>query len=532
MSASRGSFPGCRSLTMLLALAAIASVAGGWTIARADVDPKTVFELEGDIVDQPSGCRNDWQNLNCSAFPPEACAPVPGTVTGVKTDPAPLSIFIGGSTKDAIDIPSWKHTEGSVPDKDNLIDAYAAAYNVPDTDGSNDQIIVLGGDRSAVNGDAFIGAWFFQNAVGENPNGSFSGKHRDGDLLILADFTKGGGVATPQVFEWIGGGTIDCVGSGGKPVSNVSTLCDITAKAATTATGISNGSSIAVPSSCRGRSSPPDDWNYVPKSGPAGTIPVNGFFEVGINTSALGGAIGQECFASFLLETRSSQSVDAVLKDYVLQNFQRCAMSCVKTANPTEECEQLETQSPVSYFYTVTNEGGGSLHVTLLDDNATPNDTSDDYKVCPPAAGGTCDTSKTSLCSSFVLAASESRTCSLPAGTLPPGTRVNKLHGSATESPTLTCDSSATVTINPTPTVAVTSLVCSPGATGFTLDACAGGGTPPLSYLWNTGATTSSVTSSAGGHYTVTVTDSKTCTASASQDVGYCSGSGPLSCGP
>ncbi|MEZ5067592.1 MAG: hypothetical protein R2847_03520 [Bacteroidia bacterium] len=37
-------------------------------------------------------------------------------------------------------------------------------------------------------------------------------------------------------------------------------------------------------------------------------------------------------------------------------------------------------------------------------------------------------------------------------------------------------------------------------------------GTPTYTYLWNTGATTSSITNVAAGTYTVTVTDSKLCT--------------------
>ncbi|MEZ5067595.1 MAG: SprB repeat-containing protein [Bacteroidia bacterium] len=45
------------------------------------------------------------------------------------------------------------------------------------------------------------------------------------------------------------------------------------------------------------------------------------------------------------------------------------------------------------------------------------------------------------------------------------------------------------------------------------------GGTPTHTYLWNTGATTSSITNVAAGTYTATVTDSKLCTKSFSQTI-------------
>src|SRR5207248_1288257 len=61
-------------------------------------------------------------------------------------------------------------------------------------------------------------------------------------------------------------------------------------------------------------------WPYTPKFGPSGKFPVGGFYEGGIDLTGLGLTI-DPCFTSFLLETRSSQSVTAELKDFVGGNF-------------------------------------------------------------------------------------------------------------------------------------------------------------------------------------------------------------------
>ncbi|MBK9318741.1 MAG: gliding motility-associated C-terminal domain-containing protein [Bacteroidetes bacterium] len=62
------------------------------------------------------------------------------------------------------------------------------------------------------------------------------------------------------------------------------------------------------------------------------------------------------------------------------------------------------------------------------------------------------------------------------------------------------------------------------GVTNGTATVIASGGTGGLTYLWNTGATVSSISSLAAGTYTVTVTDAALCTATASGQVVTASG--------
>ena len=101
-----------------------------------------VFELEGDATDDPAVAGDDWSTVNFGGGSAAAR-------TGVDADPAPRSIFTGGGSKDPIDISSWRYKDGSVPDKDDITNAYAAAYNV-----NGDLVIYFGADRYANDGDA------------------------------------------------------------------------------------------------------------------------------------------------------------------------------------------------------------------------------------------------------------------------------------------------------------------------------------------------------------------------------------------
>src|SRR5439155_4634478 len=56
--------------------------------------------------------------------------------------------------------------------------------------------------------------------------------------------------------------------------------------------------------------------------------------------------------------------------------------------------------------------------------------------------------------------------------------------------------------------------ICAGGSQTFTVNPS--GGAAPYTFLWNTGATTSNITVSTAGTYSVTVTDTNGCTTSCS----------------
>jgi hypothetical protein len=268
------------------------------------VDGLGVFELDGNATDGVGG-GDDWENVNFTPFGSSIAH------TGVVSDLSNTTIFTTGGSKDIRDISQWRHTDGSVPDKDEITNAYAAAYNV-----SNDLVIYAGLDRFANNGDANAGFWFLQQNVSPLPNGTFGpGVHSVGDILVVVEFSGGGSVATAKVFRW-NGSTIGLVSSTGD--------CSL-AHAPNNPCAKSNSGDIQL------------YWPYTPKFPDAGTpspdgAPPGSFVEVGVNVSQIArdAGAGTPCIATFLAETRSSSEANAQLKDFVMHDFPVCGLEVTK----------------------------------------------------------------------------------------------------------------------------------------------------------------------------------------------------------
>lgn len=340
---------------------------GGITPAYA-TDTLGLFELEenANAVDDGSVAGEDWSTVNATTYSGPAIAR-----TGLVTDPAPQTIFTQGGSKDVNDVSAWKYTDGSVPDKDDITNAYAAAYINP---ANNHLIFYFGLDRLSNDGDAQLGFWFFKDKVSTKPDGTFSGVHQVGDLLILVNVTNGGAQGNVEVLKWVGtggdikGGTLQTIGGG----SLASAHCG--------ASGLPAGHDFCGSFNSTGQTAP---WSYTPKTGPSGTFPPISFFEGGIDvTKALGTDV---CFSAFLAETRSSTSETAQLKDFVLRSFQTCKISVSKTCSVTRLTTPEDNTTKLyvaTYTAKVTNDGTGSLPtgtvITIVDDVGTPGDTSDD----------------------------------------------------------------------------------------------------------------------------------------------------------
>ena len=312
------------------AVAFIASPA----LAVHDLD---LFEVDGNAVDDGAVLGDDWDT------PPGGIA-----FTGILDDVAPMTIFWRGGSKDIRDIPNWHYKDGSVPDKDDLTNAYAAAY-----EDNGDLIVYFGADRFGNDGDAQMGFWFFQNDVTLNGDGqSFTSAHKVGDILVLVNFVQGGVVPLIQVLEW------------NPAMEDVAdNLHELFPPALALCGAVSGDNVCAITNS----SPQPAPWSYTPKSGPAGTLPEQSFFEGGINVSALLGST--PCFSSFLAETRSSQSETSQLKDFVLDQFAVCSIDVTKVCG--YPAVDLGTET-VTYTIAGLIENTGFADVTNLDVTDSP----------------------------------------------------------------------------------------------------------------------------------------------------------------
>src|SRR2546426_4270055 len=193
---------------------------------NATTDTGICFQVSPPIIATPGGGNScpagltfvafgsqtdDWANVFTGvSLHAVATTGIVGDATNSSSD----DIFTGGGAKDTLGLQSgpWLWKNGKPQAKDDIAHAYAAAYTLP----NGHTGIYFGIDRFDNSGDATAGFWFFQDStVGlfsgpRTPQpactkaGTFSGRHVDGDLLIVSDFSTGGAVSTIQVFKWSG----------------------------------------------------------------------------------------------------------------------------------------------------------------------------------------------------------------------------------------------------------------------------------------------------------------------------------------
>src|SRR3989475_912257 len=101
----------------------------GATLALA-VAPTSVFELDGNVADDPSNTIADWNTLNGDCTVQGGGS---GSAGGSNTRTCigsenPPKIFTQGGSKDPLDISQWHWKPAdTVPDKDTITHAYAAS---------------------------------------------------------------------------------------------------------------------------------------------------------------------------------------------------------------------------------------------------------------------------------------------------------------------------------------------------------------------------------------------------------------------
>src|SRR5215211_3829851 len=287
-----------RSTTLSMTLLALIALLMVLVPGAMAVHTEGLFELDGNALAEPAVPGDDWSSVFTHTSSAFATSFIGASVEAPAND---TTYFTGGGSKDINDVPAWEWTPtDEAPDKDEITDAYAAAYSL-----NGDTFLYFGMDRFATGGTADIGFWFFQSPISTNPDGTFSGVHTNGDILILSAFTNGGSVSSIEVYEWLNGELV--------LITSLTDLADCDdAPPGDEACATVNDGPITVP------------WAYTPKFGSAGTIPANGFFEGGVNLNELFDTSDLPCFSSFLAETRSSSSTSAQLKDFALGSVNSC----------------------------------------------------------------------------------------------------------------------------------------------------------------------------------------------------------------
>jgi uncharacterized repeat protein (TIGR01451 family) len=302
-----------------------------------------LFELDRNAIDDPLVPGDDWSTLYTGGGNAEAFT---GILPDIGADGG--TQFTGGGSKDISDITDWLWKPGEPLDKDDITNAYAAAYRNTREMGQNhvgDLIIYFGLDRYAVNGSAQVGFWFLQDPnfgltdTSSKGGYKFSGVHMDNDVLVQSNFSNGGVISRITVYKW-SSGALEAVYDAAEcsPTTTGDVACAIVNQSAT--------------------DSP---WPYTPKTGPSDIFPTSAFFEGGINISNLIPDVG--CFTGFIAETRSSTPFTSQLKDFVTGNFSLCRLQVDKTGSTLSKIGDT-----ASYTVTITNTGALTLYQDVIAD--------------------------------------------------------------------------------------------------------------------------------------------------------------------
>ncbi|MBV2131604.1 hypothetical protein KRX52_02195 [Pseudomonas sp. MAP12] len=406
----------------LLGAVIAAGMATSVTVRAVDGNPPGLFELDGNTISEGKP-GDDWQGLYANGSNTGANSfAFTGIVQDIATADVKDRVYFQGGSKDIYDVDQWKYQGGSTPDKNDITDAYAAAYNVPADVCKNalgnpvlcsdatavgapvhkqgDMIIYFGLERFANDGDAFAGFWFFQGEVGQTePNnqgtGDFTGNHvamrlnpdwqqgdpiaekyLPGDMFVTIAYPQGAN-AQPvvKVYQW-DPNDVDAdknwdPDESTNPPKNLQGPLDLVIKQTNARCGdnsvpldgiIESKLACAITNAATLTNEPA--WDYTAKTGNPADIPPESFFEGGINVTRLLGST--PCFASFLAETRSSASQSAQLKDYVFGSFPVCGVEVTKSCDAN--LNGTGSGVDVTFSGTVENTGGSTLWAYVKDD--------------------------------------------------------------------------------------------------------------------------------------------------------------------
>lgn len=300
------------------------------------------FELDGNIKHNSLSLPPyDWASLfdssgNRIITPPSGALLADDFLADLVNPDATYFSSNGGGVKDVNPISNWGCTTIHNPTaKDNLLNSYAALVQVPSGATAGHLVLYVGSERESNNGTSFAGFWLFMNPITCNPQtGTFNGSHTDGDILIVSNYTNGGGNQEVQLFQQQGG-VLTAIAHGG--------VCG----------SVANDSMCAIANDA---ALPASDVPWPP--GSASGHQINTFVEAGVDlTAVLGGTV--PCFAFFQAETRSSAQLTATLKDFTGGSFNSCVPPTITTKqNAASAALNVAVGTPVHDIANISGASG------------------------------------------------------------------------------------------------------------------------------------------------------------------------------
>jgi len=228
--------------------------------------------------------------------------------------------------------------DANVNSKIDIMNAYVAST----TNADGDLILYFGLEKNKSNGTNDVGVWFLRgDATCTAPSGhhNFTGSHQNGDVLVVSEFTAGGGVSTIKAFRWAANaqfpGDSGCIDSHGNP-NKATGGCDLKpfgtgqdCKGSPTGTTDIICATTNASGSAAFNGTVKTPWLTADATlGVGNNVPSPDFFEGGINiTKAFAGAGGgaaPSCFTVGIPDTRSSASATATLFDFVINKLGSC----------------------------------------------------------------------------------------------------------------------------------------------------------------------------------------------------------------
>jgi hypothetical protein len=315
------------------------------------------------------------------------------TTSGVGLDSRSTNFCTGDDTtyatgsKDTLGIGNggWQcNHDNNVNSKIDITNAYVVQYTnpTPDANGVHHKIFYFGVERNVSNGTNDVGVWFLQGGAScSAPSGhlNFTGGHLDGDTLVVAEQTSGGGVSTAKAFRWAAstdptspfygdGGCIDSndnynpavVVNGTKGCNNLPIATGADCKTTGGGDSLCATTNANCPPPRRGTTVPPctlpwnsavtTNWLTANGSSVGNTVASPDFFEGGIDiTAAFAGHGGTtpSCFSTVAPDTRSSASPTATLFDFTLNQLGGCGGSLTTQENAAAS-RQIGTDGTIS----------------------------------------------------------------------------------------------------------------------------------------------------------------------------------------